>query len=107
MYASMSLERDGKGKQIFHIAPAASAAAHGHRGFAARQQDAWRGEWLIALRHLVCDACKYLAPVLGFTLHGIAQYMRFDSCIASHGCGSLQGHLRRGYVSGAGMRKPR
>ena len=60
-------------QQAFDIAPAAALAAHGHGGFAARQQHAGRAEWLFALGGLQRDAGQHLADVARLALQRVAE----------------------------------
>src|SRR5882757_6596623 len=107
MDARMTAERYGERQQIFDIAPASSAAAHGHSRLAPRKQDT-RGRYrLVVFGDLHGNRSQDFAHVARLAFDGVAQ----DICReprAARDCGSgFQRHLRRRDDAHCRARQPR
>ena len=101
----MAAQRLRQRHQKLHIASAAARAAHGDRGFAARQQHAGRRERLGVPGHLQGDGAQHAGHLARFALDRIGQYI----CAQTHprrGVGGrVERHPRRGQTAHGVLRE--
>ena len=68
-----------KSRQEFDVATPSPGAAHGHRGFSARQQYTGRSDGLTPFGNLQRNAGKHLPHVARLALEGIAENVGIDA----------------------------
>ncbi|CAI8846503.1 hypothetical protein EMIT0P44_290082 [Pseudomonas sp. IT-P44] len=93
--AGQAFEAVGQAQEELGIAPAATIAAHGDRGFTARKDHARRRQWLAMQDHLPRDAGVNLGHLAGFAFQ-IAEDQRTETGLTGFHCSGFKRLLRAG-----------